>query len=299
MAEISKLKGTGVALVTPFHTNKGIDFSSLGRVINHTIDGGCDFAVLLGTTSESATLDEQEQLAVLEYSIDCIEGKVPVVVGVGGNNTLYTIKKIKKLCCDINEHISAVLNVTPYYSKPNQKGLYEHFKAVADGSPVPIIMYNVPGRTGVNLNAETCLALAENHSNIMGIKEASGNFAQCMEILRNKPNNFTVFSGDDALTLPLMSLGMKGVISVTANAFPDLVSQMVKLCLKQDFKQARVIHEKLLNFSTVIFNEGNPTGIKSALEILGLVQNNLRLPLVKGSHQHFKELQEIIKKIKR
>ncbi|MDR0789389.1 MAG: 4-hydroxy-tetrahydrodipicolinate synthase [Bacteroidales bacterium] len=299
MAQSSKLKGTGVALVTPLHKGGNIDFTSLENLINYTIDGGCNFIVSLGTTAETSTLEEQEQLAVLEYSLDCVDGRVPVVMGVGGNDTSACIKRLKHFCSVSSEKIAAILNVTPYYNKPNQKGLFEHFKSIADASPLPIIMYNVPSRTGVNLSAETCLALAESNANIMGVKEASGNFAQCMEILRNKPKNFVVFSGDDALTLPLMSIGMKGVISVTANAFPDLMSQMVNLCLKNDFKQARVIHDKLLPFSNTIFEEGNPTGIKSALEVLGLVQNNLRLPLVKGSRQHFNKLQEIIKKIKR
>ena len=298
MVQLSKLKGTGVALVTPLHKGGNIDFTSLEKLINHTINGGCDFIVSLGTTAETCTLEEQEQLAVLEYSIDCVEGRVPIIMGIGGTDTSACIKKLKHFCSTNAGKITAVLNVTPYYNKPNQKGLYEHFKAIADSSPLPIMMYNVPGRTGVNLSAETCLALAENNSNILGIKEASGNVAQCMEILRNKPKNFVVFSGDDSLTLPLMSIGMKGVISVAANAFPNLMSQMVNLCLKNDFKQARLIHEKLLPFSNTIFEEGNPTGIKSALEVLGLVQNNLRLPLVKGSRQHFNKLQEIIKKIK-
>ncbi|MDR1725469.1 MAG: 4-hydroxy-tetrahydrodipicolinate synthase [Bacteroidales bacterium] len=293
----TKLKGTGVALVTPFHKGGNIDFTSLGKVIEHTINGGVDFIVSLGTTGEAATLNEQEQLAVLEYTVETVNERVPVVVGAGNNNTSHGIKKLKKLCEVGGEQIVAVLIVTPYYNKPNQTGLYEHFKSIADMSPKPIIMYNVPGRTGVNLNAETTIRLAEDNSNIIGIKEASGNMIQCMQILKEKPDKFIVFSGDDALTFPLILLGMKGVISVTANAFPDLVSQMTKSALKGEVKAARYIHEKLLSFSNAIFEEGNPTGIKASLEELELVQNNLRLPLVKASRQHYNKLQNLIKEI--
>ncbi|MDR1005249.1 MAG: 4-hydroxy-tetrahydrodipicolinate synthase [Bacteroidales bacterium] len=297
MSKNTKIKGTGVAIVTPFHKNKEVDFTSLSKVVSHVLDGNTDFVVALGTTSESVTLSNQEAFAVLEHTLDCVEERVPVVVGVSGNCTTEVISKVRMLKDIAEDRFSAVLVSTPYYNKPTQQGLYEHFKVVANALPTPIILYNIPGRTGVNLNAETCLRLAEENKNIIGLKEASGNMAQCMEILRNKKADFAVFSGDDALTMPLMSLGMSGVISVTANAFPQLVSQMVNYCLKGDYKQARKIHEMLLPFSNAIFEEGNPAGIKTALEILGLLQNNLRLPLVKGSRGLYNKITEIIKKL--
>jgi 4-hydroxy-tetrahydrodipicolinate synthase len=297
--KLQKLKGTGVAIVTPFHKGGNVDFTSLGKLINYIINGGVDFIVALGTTAESSTLSEQEQLAVLEYTQEIIANRVPVVVGIGGNSTTACIAKLKRFLGNDSENIAAILSVAPYYNKPNQKGLQAHFKAIADTSSLPVILYNVPSRTGVNIAVETIIALAEERSNIIGIKEASGNFAQCMDILTLKPKDFVVFSGDDALTLPLMSLGVKGVISVTANAYPDLVSSMVNLCLKGDFKKALPFHEKLLPFSNAIFEEGNPTGIKAALEMMGLIQNNLRLPLVKSSKNLNNTLQDLIKKIKR
>lgn len=288
------LQGTGVALVTPFHKQGNIDFTSLGRLIDHTIEGGVDYLVSLGTTSEYPTLSSQEQLAVVEFTIEKVENRVPIVLGMGGNDTRSLVDKIRHT--DLSS-IAAILSVAPYYNKPNQKGLYAHYKAIAEASNTPIILYNVPGRCGVNMTAETTLQLANDFSNIIGIKEASGNMAQCMEILANKPQGFTVVSGEDALVLPMIALGAQGVISVAANAYPNIMSELVTHSLKSNMKKARTVHEKLLLFSNAIFDEGNPTGIKAALEIMGICQNNLRLPLVKSSKQLYSKLQTIINNI--
>lgn len=288
------LQGTGVALVTPFHKQGNIDFTSLGRLIDHTIEGGVDYLVSLGTTSEYPTLNSQEQLAVVEFTIEKVENRVPIVLGMGGNDTRSLVDKIRHT--DLSS-IAAILSVAPYYNKPNQKGLYAHYKAIAEASNTPIILYNVPGRCGVNMTAETTLQLANDFSNIIGIKEASGNMAQCMEILANKPQGFTVVSGEDALVLPMIALGAQGVISVAANAYPNIMSELVTHSLKSNMKKARAVHEKLLPFSNAIFDEGNPTGIKAALEIMGICQNNLRLPLVKSSKQLYSKLQTIINNI--
>lgn len=287
-------RGTGVAVVTPFHKQKNVDFTALGNIIENVITKGVDYIVCLGTTAESATLSEQEQMAVLDYTIDAVNGRVPIVLGLGGNNTMDIVDRISK--SDFSG-VSAILSVAPYYNKPSQKGIYEHFKAIAEVSSVPVILYNVPGRTSSNISAETCLQLANEFPNIVGIKEASGNFEQCMEIISKKPKNFQVISGDDALTLPLISVGMSGVISVTANAFPKEVSSMVNLCLKGDFKKARDIHYKLLPFTNAIFEEGSPCGIKAALEIMKISQNHLRLPLVKINKPLYNKIEAIITEI--
>jgi len=288
------LQGTGVALVTPFHKQGNIDFTAFGNLIEHTISGGVDYLLCLGTTSEYPTLSKQEKMAIVEYTIEKVENRVPIVLGMGGNDTRSLVDEIRKT--DFSS-IAAILSVAPYYNKPNQKGLYTHFKAVAEASDVPVILYNVPGRCGVNISAETCVQLATDFPNIIGIKEASGNISQCMDILMNKPQGFTVVSGEDALVLPLMALGMQGVISVTANAFPKQMSELVNHCLKSNMKKARTVHEKLLPFSKAIFEEGNPVGIKAALEIMNITSSNLRQPLVKASKPLQTKLQTIINNI--
>lgn len=288
------LQGTGVALVTPFHKQGNIDFTAFGNLIEHTISGGVDYLLCLGTTSEYPTLSKQEKMAIVEYTIEKVENRVPIVLGMGGNDTRSLVDEIRKT--DFSS-IAAILSVAPYYNKPNQKGLYTHFKAVAEASDVPVILYNVPGRCGVNISAETCVQLATDFPNIIGIKEASGNISQCMDILMNKPQGFTVLSGEDALVLPLMALGMQGVISVTANAFPKQMSELVNHCLKSNMKKARAVHEKLLPFSKAIFEEGNPVGIKAALEIMNIASSNLRQPLVKASKPLQTKLQTIINNI--
>ena len=291
----TNLKGTGVAIVTPFHNYGTIDFSSLGKLLEYVIEGNIDFIVALGTTSEAATLSCDEKEAIMSFVKETIGGRVPLVMGMGGNSTRTVIGTIKKT--DFNG-IEAILSVAPYYNKPNQKGLYNHFKNIAAASPVPIILYNVPGRTASNLSAETTLQLARNFENIVAIKEASGNMQQVMDILRQKPEDFLVFSGDDALTFPLMSMGAAGVISVVANVLPAQFSEMVRLLLQGKFKKAQKIHYTLLPVIQQLFADGNPAGIKAALEIKGILKNNLRLPMVKANKSVYFALQRLLNDIR-
>ncbi len=287
MAKI--FRGTGVAIVTPFH-KYGVDFTSLGKILEHVINNGVDYIVALGTTSEVPTLSPQEKSAVTDFIIENVDKRIPIMLGMGGNNTQELVEKIHSTNFD---GIDGILSVSPYYNKPQQKGIYYHFKAVADASPVPVMLYNVPGRTGSNMTAETTLQLAE-LSNVIGVKEASGNLMQCMEIINNKPKDFLVISGDDALTLPLIAVGAMGVISVTANAFPKEMSDMVNFALKGEMKKANHLHYKLLDVTNMLFNDGSPAGIKAALEIMGLCTNNLRLPLVKANKPTISALQNLI-----
>jgi 4-hydroxy-tetrahydrodipicolinate synthase len=271
-------KGTGTAIITPFHDSGNIDFGSFEKIIEHVISGGVNYIVALGTTGESVTLSRDEKVAVLDFVVETVNKRVPVMAGLGGNNTQEVINTIKTTSF---EGVDAILSVCPSYNKPQQKGLYIHYKAIAGVCPVPVILYNVPGRTSVNILPETTLKLALDFDNIIGIKEASGNLVQCMEIIKEKPQGFLVIAGDDALTLPMMSLGADGVISVTANAFPREVTEMVSLCLKGKFTKARNIHYSLLKFTNALFMDGSPSGIKAAMENLGLCKSNVRLPLVK------------------
>lgn len=273
--------GTGVALITPFRRQQEtVDFTKLEHLIEHIVSSGVDYIVALGTTSEAATMTESERSAVQEFIVETVGGRCPIMLGLGGNNTLNVTDTINRTNFD---GISGILSVAPYYNKPNQRGLLQHFHSIADVSPVPVILYNVPGRTGINLTADTTLALAAECPNIIGIKEASGNLQQVMEILRRRPAGFRVISGDDALTFPMLALGADGVISVIANALPKETSDMVRLALKGDLKKALPLHYRLLPLMNAIFEEGNPTGVKALLEAEGLITNILRLPLVKAS----------------
>ena len=275
--------GTGVALITPFRRGQEtVDFTKLEALIEYIITSGVDYIVALGTTSEAATMTESERAAVQEFIVETVADRVPIMLGLGGNNTLAVTDTINRTNFD---GIAGILSVAPYYNKPNQRGLIAHYRSVAEASPVPVVMYNVPGRTGVNIAAETTLAIAAECPNVIGIKEASGNISQVMEILRNRPQGFRVISGDDALTYPLLALGADGVISVIANALPKETSDMVRLALKGDFKRALPIHNRILPLMHAIFDEGNPTGIKALLEAQGRITNILRLPLVKASKQ--------------
>jgi 4-hydroxy-tetrahydrodipicolinate synthase len=274
-----KLKGTGVAIVTPFHADGNIDFNALEKLTEHLIAGGVDYLVVLGTTGESVTLSKGEKIAVVNHLTDIVNGRVPVVLGLGGNNTQEILSAFNDF--DFSG-IEAILSVSPYYNKPSQEGIFRHYQMIAGASPVPIILYNVPGRTNSNMTPETTLRLAE-IPNIIGIKEASGNLEQMMHIINNRPKDFLVISGDDALTLPLIACGGDGVISVVANAFPKEYSQMVKFALQGDFKAAQENHYKLLNVTGMLFAEGNPSGIKSALKSMGIMQDHVRLPLANVS----------------
>ncbi len=279
--------GTGVALITPFRKQETIDFSKLEPLINNIISNGVDYIVALGTTSEAATMTETERRALQDFIIETVGGRVPIMLGLGGNNTLAVRDTIANTNFD---GVSGILSVAPYYNKPNQRGLAQHFKPIAEASPVPVIIYNVPGRTGVNIQAETTLQLAAECPNIIGIKEASGNISQVMQILRNKPEKFMVISGDDSLTYPMMTMGASGVISVLANALPKEMSSMVKYALKGDVKKALPLHFRMLPLMNAIFDEGNPTGIKALMEIQGQIGNTLRMPLVKSSKQLYNKI---------
>lgn len=267
----------GIALVTPFDTNGAVDYDALGNLIDFQIDRGADFIVVLATTGEAVTLTPAERSAVSDFIVRHVDGRVPLVRGLGGNCTAALLDDI--VHTDLSPYC-AILSVVPYYNKPSQEGMYLHFKAVAQASPVPVILYNVPGRTGANMLPETVLRLAHDCPGIIGIKEASGNLVQQLELLNNKPAGFAVLSGDDALTLPLINNGAVGVISVIGNAYPRTFSHMVHLALDGDAKAAWQIHHRLWSMFHMLFTDGNPAGIKALLHTMGKIQNVLRLPLV-------------------
>ena len=288
------LKGCGVALVTTFNEDFSIDFLALKKLVNYQIDNGTDYLVVLGTTGEAPTLSMGEKLEVLKTVQDANRGRLPIVFGVGGNNTMAVCEILRSL----PDGIDAILSVSPYYNKPTQNGIIEHYKEVAKATDLPIILYNVPGRTGSNMTASTTLVLADIH-NIVAVKEASGDFNQIMEILHNKPDGFDVISGDDAITIPLINLGAAGVISVVANAFPNRFSQMVHAALDNDIVLARDAHYDLLNVTNMFFSEGNPAGVKVSLSKQGLMREIVRRPLYPVSKelelQIFKETERILK----
>jgi 4-hydroxy-tetrahydrodipicolinate synthase len=271
-----KLKGTGVALVTPFTADGKVDYKGLEKLINFCIEGGVEYLVSLGTTGESVNLTKEEKLEVLNFTVEKNAGRVPVVAGFGGNSTHEVVK-------DINGYdfkgVDAILSVSPYYNKPTQEGIYQHYKRIAEVAPRPVILYNVPGRTGSNMTAANTLRLAE-LPNIIGMKEASGDFNQCMQLVKNKPKDFLLISGDDNITMGLISYGFDGVISVVGQAFPKIFTEMVRQSLKGDFEKARQLHYKLNDITDMLFAEGNPGGVKFALETLGVCESHLRLPLV-------------------
>ncbi|MDR0559684.1 MAG: 4-hydroxy-tetrahydrodipicolinate synthase [Prevotellaceae bacterium] len=289
---MNNFSGLGVALVTPFKTDKSIDFDALSKTVEYVSDNGVDFLVVLGTTAETPVLNAREKQDVIKTVIENNTKKLPIIIGAGGNNTQEVINAVADVC----DEADAVLSVVPYYNKPSQRGIAAHFSAVADASKKPVVLYNVPGRTGVNMTADTCLKLAE-HKNIVAIKEASGNLNQLSYILRDKPEDFIVLSGDDGLTLPQMAMGIDGVISVVANAFPYEFGKMVHLAQKGNFAEASHVHLKLIEIIDLLFIEGNPAGIKAAMEIKGLIKNELRLPLVKSSEILYEKLKEAYKKL--
>jgi len=274
--------GTGVALVTPFKNDYTIDFGALELIVNHVIENGVNYLVALGTTSEAPVMSENEKAEVLKTFITVNDGRVPVVLGIGGNNTDSIVKQIEKTNF---ANIAGILSVTPYYNKPAQNGLLAHYDLIAKASPVPLILYNVPGRTGVNMKAATTLELAHKHSNIIAVKEASGDVLQIMDIIAQKPAHFEVISGDDALTLPLIALGAKGVISVAANAFTKPFTAMVDAQLMNDNELAKALHYKMLKLVELLFIEGNPAGVKAVMKEMNLCENVVRLPLTPASEQ--------------
>lgn len=271
-------RGTGVALVTPFHKYGTIDFNALKKLLDHVSKGGVDFLVVMGTTGESVTLSKDERRAVLDFVIEENQAKLPIMLGIGGNNT----QEVVNICKSTDlEGVQAILSVSPYYNKPQQKGIYLHFKTIATACPLPIMLYNVPGRTSSNMSAETTLQLANDFTNIIGVKEASGNLVQCMQIIKHRPKGFLVLSGDDILTLPMIAMGADGVISVLANPYPEAFSRMVRFALEDKIPEARKIHYHLSELIGLLFQDGSPSGVKAALEILNICENNVRLPLVK------------------
>lgn len=290
----SKFKGMGVALITPFKTDESVDFDALARVVEHLIKNGTDYLVVCGTTAETPTLTENEKYEVTRFVINCNAGRLPIVLGIGGNNTRAIVEQLGNY--DLNG-VDAILSVTPYYNKPSQEGLYQHYAAIAKASPLPIILYNVPGRTGVNMLASTTLRLANDFKNICAIKEASGTFSQIDDIIKNKPEDFMVISGDDGITFPLITLGAVGVISVIGNAFPREFSRMVRLALEGDYKNARTIHHRFTELIELLFVEGNPAGVKSMLALMGLIENKLRLPLVPNTIKTYEKIRMVLKQL--
>jgi 4-hydroxy-tetrahydrodipicolinate synthase len=287
----TQLRGTGVALVTPFQSNFEIDYDALGRVIDFVIKDGVEYIVTLGTTGETPTLSRKEKMDIVNFTCKKADVRVPVVVGIGGNNTSELIRDLEEFPL---HDAAAILSASPYYSKPSQTGLFEHYKALAAATSKPIILYNVPSRTGRNINASTVIQLAHEVENIAGIKEASGDMAQCMHILRDRPADFLVVSGDDALAFPQIACGMEGVISVAANSFPKKFSEMVREALKGRNQSAKLMNDELIAGYELLFAENNPAGVKAALFELGLIENYLRLPLVPLSREIHAKLRDYI-----
>lgn len=266
-----------MALITPFNEDETIDFTALGKLIEHLIQNNIDYLVVLGTTAETPTLSTEEKKEVVSFVKQRVNGRVPIVLGVGGNCTNSVVAQLKN---DDYEGIDAILSVVPYYNKPSQEGIYQHYRAVAQATDLPIILYNVPGRTGVNMTAETTLRIAREFENVVAIKEASGNIVQMDDIIKNKPADFMVISGDDGITFPLITLGAVGVISVIGNAFPKEFGKMVRLALNGDYDSALRIHHEFTELFSLLFVDGNPAGVKAMLNAMGYICNKLRLPLV-------------------
>ncbi len=284
----------GVALVTPFKQDKSIDFDALARLLEYQIKNGVDYMVVLGTTAETATLSSTEKKQVREFIVERIAGRIPLVIGIGGNNTMALVEELKTT--DLSP-FQAVLSVVPYYNKPSQEGIYQHYKAIATASPIPVILYNVPGRTGVNMTAETTLRLAREFDNIIGVKEASGNISQMDDIIKNKSEDFMVISGDDGITFPLITLGAVGVISVIGNAFPKEFSRMVRLALQGDYERALTIHHRFTELFSLLFVDGNPAGVKCLLHAMGFIENELRLPLVPTRITTYEKIRHVLEQL--
>ena len=292
MASIKNiLTGTGVALVTPFHKNGDVDYDALTRIIDFVIDGKVEYIVTLGTTGETPTLNPAEKRDIVKFTYNAVNGRVPVVAGIGGNNTRDLVHELETFPLDGSV---AVLSASPYYSKPSQEGIFQHYKALAEASSKPILLYNVPGRTSKNVDADTIIRLANEVGNIVGIKEAGGDFAQCVKILRDTPEDFLIVSGDDALAMAQIACGMQGVISVAANAFPKEFSEMIRWSMQFDFKKAKRINDKLVTAYELMFAENNPAGVKAFLAERGLIENYLRLPVVPVSEKLHKKVKDLL-----
>jgi len=285
------LRGFGVAMITPFNEDESVDYDALVRLVDYQIQNNTDYLVVLGTTAETPTLTEDEKKKVTETIVNRVNGRIPIVLGVGGNNTGAIVKQLKENKFD---GIDAILSVVPYYNKPSQEGIYQHYKAIAEASPLPVILYNVPGRTGVNMTAETTLRLANEFDNVVAIKEASGDMTQMDDIIKRKPENFDVISGDDGVTFPLITLGAIGVISVIGNALPKEFSRMTRLALTGDFQNALTIHHTFSELFSLLFVDGNPAGVKCMLHMMGYTKNKLRLPLVPTRLTTFEKIRLVL-----
>ena len=291
---MNKFHGTGVALITPFNTDSSVDYQGLERLINHLINGGVDYLVSLGTTGETATLSKDEKKKVWAFTAEINNGRLPLVAGIGGNDTLGVAEEIKTFD---NNGYSAILSVSPYYNKPNQEGIYQHYKYLSEISELPIMLYNVPSRTGINMTPETTCRLAHDFKNFIGIKDAAGSFDHFNQIMRDKPADFMLISGDDPVALPMMAMGAAGVISVIGNAFPKQFADMIRLCLNGEFAKASPAHLSLIEFTRLCFAEGNPVGVKAALKQMGICDDGVRLPLVKASENLNALISEQLKKL--
>ena len=287
----TRLKGMGVALITPFKEDESVDYDALLRLVDYQLQNGTDFLCVLGTTAETPTLTKEEKEKIKRLVIERVNGRIPILLGVGSNCTRTVIETLQN---DDMTGVDAVLVAVPYYNKPSQEGLYQHYKAIAQSTDLPIVLYNVPGRTGVNMTAETTLRLARDFDNIIAIKEASGNITQMDDIIKNKPANFDVISGDDGITFPLITLGAVGVISVIGNAFPREFSRMTRLALQGDYANALTIHHKFTELFSLLFVDGNPAGVKAMLNVMGLIENKLRLPLVPTRITTFEKMRAIL-----
>lgn len=287
-------RGLGIALITPFKTDGSIDFDALDRLVEYQIKGGADFLCIMGTTAETPTLSRDEKRLLKEHLVGRVAGRVPLLMGCGGNNTAAIVDELKT---EDWTGIDGILSVCPYYNKPSQEGLYQHFATIAQASPLPIVLYNVPGRTGVNMSAETTLRLARDFENIVAIKEASGFIPQMDDIIKNKPQHFDVISGDDGITFPLITLGAVGVISVIGNALPAEFSRMVRLALKGEYQTSLTIHHKFTELFKLLFVDGNPAGVKAMLSEMGMIENVLRLPLIPTRLTTMEKISQIVKEL--
>lgn len=273
----TRLRGLGVALITPFKEDESVDYDALKRLVDYLLENRTDFLCILATTAETPTLSEDEKHHIKDLVVERVNGRIPIVMGVGGNCTRNVIRSLET---EDLTGIDAILSVVPYYNKPSQEGIYQHYKAIASSTNMPIVLYNVPGRTGVNMKAETTLRIAHDFSNVIAVKEASGDITQMDDIIKNKPSTFQVISGDDGMTYPLLTLGAVGVISVIGNAFPREFSRMIRLAMQGDYANALTIHHKFAELFKLLFVDGNPAGVKSMLNAMGMIENKLRLPLV-------------------
>lgn len=288
-------KGLGIALITPFTSDGSVDYDALKRIIDYQLDNGADFLCILATTGETPCLTKDEKSAIKTLVVNRVKGRVPILMGCGGNNTRAVVEEIRETDW---LGVSGVLSVCPYYNKPSQEGLYRHFKAISEASPLPVVLYNVPGRTGINLKAETTVQLAEDCENIIAIKEAGGSLEQVDEIIKNKPARFDVISGDDALTFPMIASGAAGVISVIGNALPKEFSRMIRLEFNGEYEAARKIHHRFTELYSLLFVDGNPAGVKALLHEMGMIENELRLPLVPTRITTMQKMAEILKELR-